>query len=451
MGQQPSPSSTSDLSSISTCSPSGPYIPISECISGTSPLINGFADDRDDVFPDEVPPPPPKIGERHKTLSGDFYDYPRQINPPGLEVSRPSTDVHQHAERDDGWSAVLSRPPKVNWDTYPRSGETEGNFATKSHSDVFSQLQTSNRSAVSELTGNLGRLCFSESDPPAIDASLHGASSKPPPRPPRPKPSHLIGTSRLTGGPHYWNGSQNKLITYSNYDNIANCDPSSLYDVPPTAQGVFLSKNLPAKAFAHLKDDSIDLDHIPGVNGQYQVDEMYDFPRPLHDDQLNATPPAPTGESIWQRRHCYSNAPALLIMDGEGNNHGNNNGKDYLSMDPHQQTGTEVYTDMSGEGRSPTSFYSNLPSPMHRIDNEFGPNPPPVVNRELKPKRKVEGISGKQYQSHQEQKGNDTSATSFLSVADENSVLYNAPRVDRGLKPKRISEGLGGTFEFGGQ
>lgn len=455
---------TESLASISISESSVAYIPISECHTGTNPLINGYpldgnprnyTDSHDDVFPDQVPPPPPKGIERCKKLSAEFYDYPRQIHPPSLNEMKSlhettSNELQRLTQsEEDDWSAGPS-PPKVNWDTYPRGCDSEAMYANRRSSETCDQPQMPSTNS-EDVTGKMNTLSLNESysdsqryesskalessdllsqqgdqDSSSSFSSVRIPIQKPPPRPP--KPAYLKETQSL----NRQNGlvPRNNYINYDNYDNYANCD-QSLYDVPPSAQGVYLSKNLPASAFAYLKDSSVDC--VPSGTGQYSADDMYDFPRPLHDDQLNATPPAPTGESIWQRRHCYSNAPALLMVDGDTNN--NNSSEEYLNMGlMHQPNSSDIYTAMSGDGHSPSSQYSNLPSPLQKNDCVFilTSTTPPAVNRSLKPGRQT-GVALMKVQ--QDWKSNDVNL----------NVLPSAPVVDRGLKPKRIADGRDGS------
>ncbi|KRT84959.1 hypothetical protein AMK59_2789, partial [Oryctes borbonicus] len=133
---------------------------------------------------------------------------------------------------------------------------------------------------------------------------------------------------------------------------------------------------------------------------------MYDFPR-SHQVEAEST------QNSVIKRHCYNNAAPAMCQDGQ-----------VFKYDMSPQAGTSnqqvfVYDtdDMSDVPPSPSSqnssLYCNLPSPL-LPDTQL--IPPPVVNRGLKPKRKL-------------------SDTLSISSNPEPSSPRLAPSVDRKLKP----------------
>ncbi|RZC36124.1 daughter of sevenless [Asbolus verrucosus] len=138
------------------------------------------------------------------------------------------------------------------------------------------------------------------------------------------------------------------------------------------------------------------------------TDDMYDFPRSHQMTESEAV------RNMLQKRHCYNNAAPVKIE-----------GQVFLyDISPKPSTSTnQIFTyevdDIQDEPASPlsqtssTTAYSNLPSPL-LINSQ--PLPPPIVNRDLKPKRKL-------------------SDTLSSSSNPEPSSPRSAPSVDRKLKP----------------
>lgn len=404
---------------------SNPYIPISECISG-KPITNGFnCESFSESLPEAPPPPPPpplqpsslpKMNNEEREVSCEFYDYPKPLNlsdknrtspEPNIEdfykIPQSLKNVEKSTIQNDSYVYNLPPlPPKVNWDTYPQNSYKKKNNSDL-NIDTYSRSTTPedtiNNKFISEMSSHLEQITF-HNDNENVQAVIlsqdtndltqnadqininKDTSDKPPPRPP--KPQHL--------------GRKYENVTISSLN-----ENMPVYDVPPSAKGLQLSKNLPAQVFAFLKDDS-DLDNIsPSTkvppafvkSNDIPIDDIYDFPKLRSEDNINmpVPPPLNSKESQRRRKHAYTNAPpglfsnketifnyeffkpSLLHSDG------------YLSMDSQK---SEIYTDMSGELQlSPSAMgtYANIPSPGASLGSVG--DIPPAVNRELKPKRKA--------------------------------------------------------------
>lgn len=351
------------------------YIFISDCLSGPpiarNKNINQLSFDlvRESAssLPDEPPPPPPKASP-DRLVSGEFYDIPRSLQPvPTGEDSSLDSDLSNHLPpirtpttpstpvtpfRDSNptfsWSGL---PPRVNWNTYPAD-------SVLSSLDMHQILETS------EATASLDSCSLNESDSQrgSLEADVCETIRSqfvPPPRPP--KPANL--------------GENRK------YENM-----SPVLGMPSTNRLSADSKVPP-----------------PPPSGILSPDELYDFPRPLHEGVVDIIAQSSPGSSLRRpRRHAYTNAPAGFIED-ESNvfrydvsaTNSVSSQQPYLSMD----AGSDVYTDMSTGHSTPSStptavgaVYCNV-SPgidgsMTIIDL------PPAINRNLKPRKKAVDSEG---------------------------------------------------------
>lgn len=195
---------------------SGPYIPISECISG-KPLSS----------PDGLNHFLALQQQQNRKLNGDdFYDAPRRLQPPNLDLrvsgsttpplQSPATDG-ESVFTDEEWTNPHPKPT-VNWETFPRPSDSsvEGDNQKPATITVVGK----------RYTRNLG------------DFEVPVA----PPRPP--KPLHLVS-------------SENGNHSYLNLETMTSGTAASSAATPapaaPTANGEVTNS---------------------GVN-----DEMYDFPR----------------------------------------------------------------------------------------------------------------------------------------------------------------------------
>ncbi|KAJ9573822.1 hypothetical protein L9F63_008804, partial [Diploptera punctata] len=318
---------------------SGPYIPISECISGKSL--------------------PPKLGDTGE--SAGYYDSPRKLHPPNLELRQsngspprsPTTDG-ESVFTDEECSIPVHRPPSVNWETFPNvDGE---NVRQTRPSDSSAEVDMGSSADIGSwsVVKRFGKL-------QVVDNVLTVPLA--PPRPP--KPFHLL----LEAPSH-------------NYLNLENVSPQPRNRRNPPSPLSPVQNNDPPSG---------------DVN-----DEMYDFPR-SHQYINNPSPSALSNSEskIQATRHCYTNA-APTRVNGEVFRYDFHHNDNPLSL---QQEGVSTneepispHSDGSSSlaSNSTAAIYSNLPSPLTTqglqsgTDSGYGGVPtPPVVNRGLKPGRKL--------------------------------------------------------------
>ncbi|KAG1687174.1 Protein daughter of sevenless [Nymphon striatum] len=377
------------------------YIFISDCLSGT-PVMNNNNIDRvtrecskesSSSIPDEPPPSPPPKNSPDRLVSGEFYDYPRSLEPITNLDSSLDSDISGHIPpirtpttpsapntplRSSAGSVFwMGMPPKVNWNTYPSDSLSDfhqipedDELENINHNDINANFT---KSLISENS------CDIQKKSPADHKNLDFI---PPPRPPKPR---NLGENRK-------------------YENM----------VPASINNIFTDIRLPNQL---SKDDSFssaispDFKIPPPSASSIAIsDDLYDFPRPLHEDvvELTQTPPASMGSGGGSalrrpRRHAYTNAPAGFI-DDETNvfrydlkSTSAVSSQSYLSMDSGRISSqpNELYTEMSGDSHSTPSLTPTTPGAVYC---NVSPGPfgsmsisdiPPAVNRSLKPRKKV--------------------------------------------------------------
>lgn len=384
-------------------SPTNSYIPMSECISGKTPILNETMFNFDGNSLEDVPPPPGKL-VFDRGMSAEFYDYPRQINipEPGLPLKWEQETVHSRTARERESASA----PQVNWDTYPKDSEL-----SESSYESFRNSKTNLIGACSKSFGKLQisntRVNRQPSDAYENVKLISESASNGTAAPPRrdllpPKPARLVEPAQC-----YQNISLNtKVLSAPSKPINANS-----YDIPPPTD--------PWTSNA-------------GASGGSRVDTMYDFPRQMLEDQLNVVMPPPQG-ALKQVKHAYTNAPAGYMNDNVFTYDAQDVqafSENYLSMDTQRNSHpSDVYTDMSGDSnnKSPAVVYSNLPSPVTPL---LASNKPPEVNRDLKPNRVPLPVHSR-----------SCSSTSSTDVSAKSpSPVDLVPPVDRGLKPRRTLE-----------
>lgn len=172
----------------------------------------------------------------------------------------------------------------------------------------------------------------------------------------------------------------------------------------PVAAGSPNYLNLSQPSPKITNEESVDMNKTSHIDGEQKIltDDFYDFPRSHHveNETLRRT-----------HRHCYNNA-APVNIDGQIFKY---------DISPKPSTSQVFRYDLESTGQedppaSPhsqgSSAYSNLPSPA-LIDNQI--MPPPVINRDLKPRRKL--------------------SDSHSICSNEPPSPRGAPSVDRKLKP----------------
>nr|CAD7568582.1 unnamed protein product [Timema californicum] len=262
VGDSPPTSPTSTIS--------GPYIPISECISG-KPLSspNGLKD-FNNLVQNGVLRTPTIPDKRRSPARADFYDSPRKLQPPNLELKHtvgvntpplqsPATDA-ESVFTDDEWTVPVLPAPAVNWNTFP--AETRPSDSSDVSADVGSW----------SVVKRFGRLTVVDSAPVTSIALVA------PPRPP--KPLHLVESPK----------AQHLL------------DPSSRSE--PTSPHAVSDETYDfPRCHAHPLSRNCYSNAAPG-----QV-FRYDF----HDGDLFLDPASPHSESS-SNIAIYSNLPSPLVV-----------------------------------------------------------------------------------------------------------------------------------------
>lgn len=335
-----------------------PYIPISECITGKSPIFdpkdfrtlleyncrnsNRLSSRVNDTY--EFHSPNNYINysnEPDRNYVNDipdprFYDCPRQLVPPKNKHSDEQLNhspLRSPTDSDSVFNEEEWVPPGNEKDTLRKSRPSDSSVDFEpTPTQKFTKVLDNNRAVV------------------------------PPPRPP--KPAHI------TPPPCYLN---------------------------LTSTPTKLNK---------------ETDDKPNLSGQNLTDDMYDFPR-SHNVE------AEHFKSTLPRKHCYNNAAPVACPEGTVFKYD-------MSPKPSTSSVTSVFrydleATQNVEPSSPahshcssTPAYSNLPSPL-LVEAQL--MPPPVVNRELKPRRKL------------------SDAHSSCSNTEPPSPKTAGPTVDRKLKP----------------
>lgn len=351
---------------------SGPYIPISECISGrrlndTSSLNSALGQ-----------------GPEH-------YDAPRRLAP--SPPRSPTTTDAESVFTDDEWTTSVT---SANWDTLPSSKCLTMRviqlvfliFANKMKI-VTGDSRQPHGPADHEIGSwsvkkRFGKLRIVDSAvPPAVE------KLPAPPRPP--KPPHML----LENPGH-------------NYLNLDGATESSKPSTPATP-----APTTPAAAAATT---------VPGV----VTDESYDFPR-SHQPQTAQTTESNTAMVDQSSKHFYSNAAPSTINDETQNVFRYDFHEDEPSSPRSENSTTATYSNLPSPlvrdgvpttvaplppmvyrelkpGRKTSdsmSIVSNEPSPgpttaLYDVSSaEHSPAEPPSINRKLKPSLNKSPVEGK--------------------------------------------------------
>ncbi|XP_050509898.1 GRB2-associated-binding protein 1 isoform X1 [Diabrotica virgifera virgifera] len=341
---------TPPVSPVST----SPYIPISECITGKSPIFDpkDFKtllqyNMKNTIFKSD---PITHTNESYELPQRNylnclnvqedprFYDCPRKLGPPV-----PIQKVELENEKNH---SPLQSP------TDSDSVFNDEDWPHNSSSD----LNTSKNTRKSESSDDGENLVATKKFTKSNTNNGITTAAAPPPRPP--KPAHIAPL------PCYLNLTPTKTIKDAENENV--------------------------------KSES----QQPKL-----TDDMYDFPRSHHIET----------DATLKRRHCYNNAAPVPCPEGTIFRY---------DISPKPTTSTTVFRYDLEEGQdeppspahshsSSAPAYSNLPSPSLSVTQLM---PPPMVNRELKPKRKL-------------------SDSHSISSNPEPPSPRSAPSVDRKLKP----------------
>ncbi|XP_017879365.1 GRB2-associated-binding protein 2 isoform X2 [Ceratina calcarata] len=350
---------------------SGPYIPISECISGrrlndTSSLNSAT-----------------NLGQ-----GPEHYDAPRRLAP--SPPRSPTTTDAESVFTDDEWTAPV---PSVNWETFPSSGSGQSK-----HLHVGSSSTSDTEIDSWRVRKRFGKMKIV--DPSSVPTPPTTAAAEKLPAPPRPpKPPHM-----LPDNPGH------------NYLNLDGATESS----KPTTPATPAPSTPAAAATATVTDESYDFprSHQPGAAPEFNtIDKhLYSNAAPSnvvvmveetrvfrYDFQQEEEPSSPRSESSTTA--TYSNLPSPLIRD--------NNDSSTTSTSTTTATMTMappppppiVYRELKPGRKTSdsTSVISNEPSPgpvaaalsLEMSSAEHSPAEPPSIDRKLKPplnnKSPVEG------------------------------------------------------------
>ncbi|XP_075234904.1 daughter of sevenless [Lycorma delicatula] len=408
---------------------SGPYIPISECISG-KPLsspdgLNSFLALQQQQLQQQMiqtqqqqqqlsnlqlqqsqlqlqlqhqqqqlQQQQQQVPPVNKKTNGvvELYDAPRKLQPPDLELrasgsttppmQSPATDA-ESVFTDEEW--VNPHPkPVVNWETFPRPSDSSLEGDTPS-------IKMTTISVNKRFTRVLN-----DSDGVPIPP--------PPPRPP--KPAHLSSLD---------NPDQHQYLNLENNDNK---------DKETSNNGG--GNNIISGG---ISDDMYDFPRTHNINGDIESN---------CSDVNGVVPPVP------QARHCYTNAAPSKVGNGNVFRYDfdiNQTDESNQQQQPNQQIPQQHHhiqshsiepTSPASESSS-TALYSNLPSPSPSLQTPtlsssnisminttlVNTSGPPIVNRELKPGRKT----------------SDSAASNEPSPIPLLASNQPPPSVDRALKP----------------
>jgi hypothetical protein len=392
----------------------------------------------------------------------EFYDLPRKLHPPNLEIRHvsgtpplqsPATDG-ESVFTDEEWSVSLHNPPSVNWETFPDG-------------DSIRQTRPSDSSAEVDMGGGgdvgswsvmkrFGKLTVVDSVtsvPRDGPIGVHGRQlSLPtnlqhqavaPPRPP--KPFHLL----LEAPSHNYLNLENVSPQPRHNRNVRKPSVASLSSDTSKRTGVPGSPNDCVSASDGNEEPPSPVsppqcNETVGVN-----DEMYDFPR-SHQYANNTSSPSAldSADSKIQPvvRHCYTNA-APSKVNGEVFRYDFHHSDSPLPAPQEGAITLEEPASPRSDGSSSlasssaaAAVYSNLPSPLATQGVQSGTDvihsgtpPPPAVNRGLKPGRKLSDSASVV-----------SNEPSPVSPAAHLMPGHLPPSVDRKLKPqlKHTEQGM---------
>lgn len=371
---------------------STPYIFISECYSGKPPPgVLSRAAEQEILRMSQQPwraEKPVKL-TREDLSHDEFYDMPRKLHPPELELGQQQRSATPPLQSPGGDSVFSEEEwphaPSVNWNTFPRDSSTsEVEIRNPRPSDSSDGPPATDLGAWS-VARRFSKVCISDNkgtDKKTRKQSVEEDKLNPPPRPPKP--------SYFADAPSH------------NYLNIASVlsQSSNIYDNQKTVS--------PSPSKLEHRDSGVatmsDRCHSPGSIAP-TADDMYDFPR-SHQQM---------GEESRGPRHCYSNA-----APGQAN--GTVFRYDFTVENPGQieaDPSLEPSTPKSETGSHSSALYSNLPSPLRLPGTPVVA--PPCVNRELKPGRKLSDSTSNEPSPNPSHPGQQLGPS--------------APSVDRALKP----------------
>lgn len=392
---------------------------------------------------------PPRPCDATTTVEcAEFYDSPRKLHPPNLEIRHisgtpplqsPATDG-ESVFTDEEWSVPPPQnPPSVNWDTFPDGESVRQTRPSDSSAEVdvggggyvgsWSVMKRFGKLTVVDSASSIPR------DGPvgahgrqlSLPTNLHHHAVAPP-RPP--KPFHLL----LEAPSHNYLNLENVSPQPRHNQNVRKPSVASLSSDTSKRIGISGSPYECVSASDGSEEPPSPLsppqcNEIVAVN-----DEMYDFPR---SHQYANNPSSPSADSKIQAvgRHCYTNA-APSKVNGEVFRYDFHHSDSPLSASQEGAITLEEPVSPRSDGSSSlasstAAVYSNLPSPLitqgiqSGTDVHGGTPPPPAVNRGLKPGRKQSDSASMV-----------SSEPSPVSPAAHLIPSHLPPSVDRKLKPQ---------------
>ncbi|KAL1459027.1 hypothetical protein WDU94_011043 [Cyamophila willieti] len=441
-----------------TSSVSGPYIPISECISGkplSSPdglsdflALQHYATQRfqyqqqhggpgfeshpgQEPFDTALPRTlrhstntgyrPGNLdlrkisAHRDHTGSGGYrFGDPPELTPPplGSPPSPPGSDDGESVFTDDesvvtcGSSIAGGVKPRVNWETFPRPSDSslEGELS-KPPPPVSSSLMSANKRFTRSLAPEP---TLTPPDPPLLA----------PPRPP--KPNHLVTTPTGTAP-----GCQ--------------CSPGQSCDVCEGGRNPTSDVGAPGSAGGTSLGTSTGPGLSQGTGSEtLSPAQHYDEQSPTQQhDSFRSQQLTDSTKKSAPSQLCYSNAPSPSRRHAPGNVSGEIFRYDF-DTPPHQGA-------LMGGSSGPAGFLPPLESPpvysnMHSPSNL---STPPLVNRELKPGRKLSDSTN----------SNEASPVLVYGTGGPSPLYSGAgmgpPNIDRKLKPPALAGQTVGAVTVG--
>lgn len=327
-----------------TSTASGPYIPISECITG-KPLSS--PDGRNHFLALQQ--------QQNRKLNGDdFYDAPRMLQPPNLDLrGSGSTTPPLQSPATDGESVFTDEEwtnpnkPDVNWDTFPRRSD--------------SSVEGDNQKPAFTIKGKRYTRNLGDFEVPVA-----------PPRPP--KPPHLVS-------------SENGNHSYLNLENMTS--GASATTPTPVTNGEVKSTG--------VHDEMYDFPRSHNLNGEAECVEK-PVPQARHC-YTNAAPGKVNGDVF---RYDFTVTQLPLSSQSEPNSPPVSDSSSAVLYSNLPSPATSLTTPPDGSNWSPGMVLSSTVPPT--VDRNLKPGrklsdsasseasplpvpgqPPPSIDRKLKP------------------------------------------------------------------
>ncbi|KAG8196653.1 hypothetical protein JTE90_006563 [Oedothorax gibbosus] len=284
------------------------------------------------------------------------------------ETERCRENAAEYINQPSTTAEYMNNPMGAEYINNPMSAEYINQHSSAEYINTPSSAEYTNQTAEYINQPSSAEYINQPSSAEYVNQSSMGSDScSVPPRPPKP--------SKMRDRHRYENF---ELPPMHRDEDMLNCN------IPPP------KLNTPSKQSVSKPEEGEDTHVEFASKGQLSMDDMYDFPKPRTEDNINVLVPAPSNTgTTGKRRHAYSNAapglfnnekliftyeyrPSLMTSDG------------YTSSDVRSvQSSSDAATPPSP---SAIGAYANIPS-SPTLAPTFQDEFPPVVNRELKPKR----------------------------------------------------------------